>query len=372
MTDPGALLTQLAGAAGANLRVERADGSLLWQGAAGPAMPGGAAMTPESPFHTASIAKTFTATLILQLAEEGRFGTTGLDTSFAAIAPFEPAIAARLAPAATTLRHLLSHTSGLRDGFEDSAEEVGGRNGPASDSLMQHMIAGDPSRDWTPWNPASPDDREAGVLNWFLASGIAAAPLSLPGARFHYSDTGYMLLALIAEAVAGADYPSLVRTRILRPLGLENQIYMPWREPRPVAMTYPDADVWMGEMPLIASGGNLSFDYGGGGLVATPSALIAFLRALLAGRLFRSPDTLAAMAHLHAPPGLALPRSGVGLGLFETRLGRFRFMGHSGAWSGRMLFAPDEGLFLAGSLNRTDAPTDWHAEMLQSILETHR
>ena len=131
MTKPAALLAQLAGPAGGSLRVERADGSLLWEGAAGAAMPGGPPMTPETPFHTASIAKTFTATLVLQLAEEGSFGAAGLDTSFAAVAPFEPAIAARLVPAGTTLRHLLSHTSGLRDSFEDSAAEIGGRNGPA-------------------------------------------------------------------------------------------------------------------------------------------------------------------------------------------------------------------------------------------------
>lgn len=371
MTRAAALLTHLAGTAAASLRIERADGSLLWQGAAGAAVPGGPSMTAETPFHTASIAKTFTATLILQLAEQGCFGARGLDTPFAEVAPFEPAVARRLAPAGATLRHLLSHTAGLRDAFEDGPEHVGGPQGPAPGSLMQHMMAGDPSRGWEPWNPAKADDREAGVLNWFLASGTAGAHLSEPGARFHYSDTGYMLLALVAEAAADADYPSLVRSRILRPLGLEDQIYMPWREPRPAAMRHPEADVWMGEAPLLASGANLSFDYGGGGLVATPSALTAFLRALLAGRLFGHMETLAAMLRLQAPPGLVPPRLGVGLGLFETRLGRFRFLGHSGAWSGRMLFAPDEGLFLAGSLNRTGAPVGWHAELLQSVLETH-
>ncbi len=370
MTDPAALLASLAGTAGASLRVERADGSLLWEGAAGPATPGGPAMTPGTPFHVASIGKTFTATLILQLAEEGAFGPDGIDTPFAAVAPFEPVIAARLVQPGTTLRHLLSHTAGLRDTFEDDAHALGGPGGPAPGSLMAHMMGADPTRGWEPWDPARPEDREAGVINWFLATGTAAAPLSPPGERFHYSDTGYMLLALLAEPVSQSDYPALVRTRILEPLGLEAAIYMPWREPRPAGMAKPDAEVWLGPMPVLASGGNLSFDYGGGGLVATPAALNAFLRALLAGGLFRYPETLAAMTGLKAADGLAPPRRAVGLGLFETGLSRFRFIGHSGAWSGRMLFEPDRGLFLSGSLNQAGAPTGWHADMLQSILET--
>lgn len=370
MSDPVALLAGLAGPAGASLRMERADGSLVWEGAAGPASPGGPAMTADTPFHVASIGKTFTATLILQLAEEGAFGTGGVDTPFADVAPFEPAIATRLVQPGTTLRHLLSHTAGLRDTFEDGPDTLGGPEGPAAGSLMAHMMGSDPTRGWEPWDPARPDHAEAGVINWFLATGTAAAPLSRPGARFHYSDTGYMLLALLAEAVAGTDYPALVRSRILAPIRLEDAIYMPWREPRPTALAEQDAEVWLGPMPVLASGGNLSFDYGGGGLVATPAALIAFLRAVLAGRLFRRPDTLAAMTSLQAVDGLAAPRRAVGLGLFETGLGRFRFIGHSGAWSGRMLFEPDLGLFLSGTLNQAGAPTGWHADMLQSVLET--
>jgi D-alanyl-D-alanine carboxypeptidase len=370
MTDPATLLASLAGPAGASLRVERRDGSLLWEGAAGAATPAGAAMSADTPFHVASIGKTFTATLILQLAEEGAFGAAGIDRPFAEVAPFAPAIAARLVQPGTALRHLLLHTAGLRDAFEDGPDALAGPQGPAHGSLMAHMTGTDPTRGWEPWDPSRPDDREAGVLNWFLATGTAAAPLSLPGVRFHYSDTGFMLLALLAEAVAGTDYPALVRSRILAPLGLAEAIYMPWREARPAAMTLADAEVWMGPMPVLASGGNLSFDYGGGGQVATPAALIYFLRALLAGRLFRRPETLAAMTALQAVDGLVAPRRAVGLGLFETGFGRFRFIGHSGAWSGRMLFEPDLGLFLSGTLNQAGAPTGWHADMLQSVLET--
>lgn len=370
MIDPATLLASLAGPAGASFRVESADGALLWEGAAGTATPGGPPMTPATPFHVASIGKTFTATLILQLAEEGDFGPGGIDTRYAEIAPFAPAIAARLVQPETTLRHLLSHMAGMRDAFEDDAHALGGPDGPAAGSLMAFMMASDPSRRWEPWDAERADDREAGVINWFIASGTAAAPLSPPGARFHYSDTGYMLLALLAEAVTGTAYPALVRSRILAPLGLETAVYMPWREFRPTALTAPDAEVWLGPTPLLAAGGNLSFDYGGGGQVATPAALNAFLRALLGGALFRQPETLAEMTALQAAEGLAAPRRGVGLGLFETGIGGFRFLGHSGAWSGRMLFEPDHGLFLSGTLNQAGAPVGWHADMLHSVLET--
>lgn len=370
MTDPQALLEELAGPAGAGLRVERADGSLLWEGACGLAGPDGPAMTAATPFHLASIAKTFTATLVLQLLGEGAFGGAGLDTPFVGLPPFARHLGDRLAPAGTTLRHLLTHTAGLRDTMEDGPAALGGPEGPAPGSLLAHVIGANPGQGWEPWDPARPDDPLAGVINWYLATGTAAAPLSAPGERFRYSDTGYVLLALVAEAAAGKSYPALVRERILDPLGLGEAVYMPWREPRPDGLPSPDAEVWMGPVPVLASGGNLSFDYGGGGLVARPDALIAFLRALLAGQLFATSEPLAAMTAWQAYEGLAAPRRAVGLGLFETGFGDLRFIGHSGAWSGRMLYAPDHRLFLAGSLNRAGAPNDWHARILRAILET--
>ena len=55
------------------VRIEAEDGRLIFEGAAGVARPDtGAAMSPSTPIHIASVAKTFTATLVLQLAEEGR------------------------------------------------------------------------------------------------------------------------------------------------------------------------------------------------------------------------------------------------------------------------------------------------------------
>jgi hypothetical protein len=78
------------------------------------------------------------------------------------------------------------------------------------------------------------------------------------------------------------------------------------------------------------------------------------------------------MTAMQAPLGLVPPRKGVGLGLVQTGFDRFAFVGHSGAWSGRLFHEPGHDLFLAGTLNQAGAPSGWHADMLQSVLETLR
>jgi len=90
-----------------------------------------APMTPTHQFHIASITKTITATLILQLWEKGAFGSKGLDVSLGELSVFTPEILNRLHNknnvaygADITLRQLLTHTSGLKDPFSDDANGI--------------------------------------------------------------------------------------------------------------------------------------------------------------------------------------------------------------------------------------------------------
>jgi D-alanyl-D-alanine carboxypeptidase len=351
---------------GAVVRVEDAEGAPLLVAAAGEARPG-IAMTAAHGFHIASVTKTMTAAVVLQLAEEGALGPRGIDAAYGDFGVFAPEIMARLHRSGgeslahrITLRHLLTHTSGLRDAMEDDAATLGG---PAPDSLIGRILApgGDRRRAWKPWDPERPLDPEAGVINLFLANGTADAPLAAPGEGFHYSDTGFMLLALLIEKLTGCTLGDAYRERLFAPLGLADT-YLAYRNDPPGLGPHrePEAEVWMGPMPVLGSGASLSFDWGGGGVVSSAASLNRFLRGLLGGALFRDHRTLAAMLDWQTPPGLAAPRTGVGLGIFRTEDAGLELIGHSGASGAKMFHAPRHGFFIAGTINQMAGPGTWH------------
>lgn len=363
-----------ASARSAVVRIERTNGHLIFERAVGQSRPDTRApMTATTPFHHASIGKVFTATLILQLAEAGAFGSKGVDARFSELGVLDPAAQARLlrvegrdVSADITLRHLLTHTSGMRDAIIDDADKLGG---PAPRSLLGSLMLpnSDTGKRWIAWDRRRPADASAGVLNLYLASGMGLAGLASPGARFHYSDTGFVLLALAAERFGGAAYDKLIHDRISRPLGLVST-YVAYRDDPPgLGVTRaPEAEVWFGPRPLLSSGFSLSFDWGGGGTVSPAKDLTRLWRGLARGALFRKTETLAAMTNWATPPGLAAPRTGVGLGLFRAAVGGVEVWGHSGAWGARMWGSRELGLVLAGTVNQVLADGPWQYPFFQA------
>lgn len=135
--------------------------------------------TPETNFRLASVSKQFTATAILLLAQDGRLG---LDDPLRRWLPSLPAAADRI-----TLRHVLTHTSGLID--------------------YEALMAPD----------ATEQVLDADVLRLLeLENRLYFAP----GSSWRYSNSGYALLALIVERASGQRYPDFLRTRIFEPLGM--------------------------------------------------------------------------------------------------------------------------------------------------------
>ena len=136
--------------------------------------------TPETRHRIGSLAKAFTAAIILQLVDEGRLD---LDAPIADSLPaFRADHAARI-----TLHHLLSHTSG-----------VGGTSPDRNDRERQR--------------PYTPDE----VVQLANVSGL----LHEPGWRYRYSNIGYNLLAAIIEQTEGKPFDAVLRERILDPLGM--------------------------------------------------------------------------------------------------------------------------------------------------------
>jgi D-alanyl-D-alanine carboxypeptidase len=140
-------------------------------------------VTPDTAFAYASVSKTFTSALILQLVGEGRLALT--DRAADRLPRLRLAIDRRI-----TIAMLLDHTSGLADFFLN----------PKIDGPLQRR----PADAWT----------VARTL------GYVGKPLSAPGKAWHYSNTNYVLLGLIAERVTGQPLAEAIRTRLLDPTGL--------------------------------------------------------------------------------------------------------------------------------------------------------
>ena len=131
-----------------------------------------------------SITKTFVSTVTLQLVGEGRLR---LDDTVARWLP-----GAVPGGAAITIRELLNHTSGLFN-YTDDEQSV-------------NAYLANPTRAWTPQE--------------LLAVATAHPPLFPPGTSWSYSNTNYIVLGLVLQAVTGRDIATLVRERIVQPLHL--------------------------------------------------------------------------------------------------------------------------------------------------------
>jgi CubicO group peptidase (beta-lactamase class C family) len=132
-------------------------------------------------FELASISKTFTSMAILLLEKEGKLSVDDSVSRYLSV-PY-PGI---------TIRHLLNHTSGL----------------PDYQAVMdQH---------WDKSKVAGNDDIIA-YLNRY-----APPVLFAPGARYEYSNTGYVLLGSIVEKASGMDFTAFCREKIFRPLQMGN------------------------------------------------------------------------------------------------------------------------------------------------------
>jgi CubicO group peptidase (beta-lactamase class C family) len=141
------------------------------------------AATPATNYRLASMTKQFTAAAILLLAEDG---VLSIDDTARRWLPALPRSAG-----AVCVRHLLAHTSGLVD-FED-------------------LIA----------QGACAQFHDADVLALLAAQDRCYFP---PGTRFRYSNSGYVLLALIVARASGAGFPAFLRRRIFEPLGMRGTV----------------------------------------------------------------------------------------------------------------------------------------------------
>lgn len=242
------------------------DGEVIFRGGFGEAdMSWEVPNETDTRFRIASVTKQFTAALILSLVQSGDLE---LDAPIVEYLPdYPPAQGARV-----TVHHLLSHTSGI----------------PSYTSLPGFMSEN--IRD-----PYEPDS----LLALFAEMDL----LFDPGTRWAYSNSGYILLGAIVEAVTGRPYAEAFRERILEPAGLEDTGYDDYGQILERRATgYVRTPAGYERAPYL----DTSVPYAAGMLYSTVGDLYAWDQLLYSNALLRdSTRELAFAPHASLPPELA-------------------------------------------------------------------
>lgn len=167
------------------------DGHILFERGFGVRKIGSGALdTPGTDFRLASLTKQFTAMAVMFLVRDGKLR---YDTALTEIFPEFPAYGKTI-----TVRHLLTHTSGLPD-YEDLMDRVGEANGKRWSAERQIR-----------------DQEVLGLLEKEARGKFA------PGTNWAYSNSGYVVLGLMVAKISGVSYPEFLERRIFTPLHMEN------------------------------------------------------------------------------------------------------------------------------------------------------
>jgi len=266
-------------------------------------------VTTDSVFQVGSITKLWTATMIMQLVDEGLLS---LDTTVSGVLP-----GTRLGTAdvgdQVTVRHLLTHTSGIDgDVFTDT--------GRGDDCV----------------------ERYVGLL--------AEVPsVFTPGATYSYCNSGYVLLGRIIEVIDGRSWDESLRERLTGPLAATQTVTLPEEAIlRRAAVGHQrrgtPVHVW-----------GLPRSIGPAGLItATPGDLLTFARLHLDGgitadgkRLLSEAAVTAMRSACVAIPEFSAPGSAIGLGWRLSRWGNRTIVGHDGDTIGQSAYLridPEAGI----------------------------
>ncbi len=207
----------------------------------------GVMVTLADQYHLGSLSKSFTATVMARLVEQGRLRW---DTTLGQVLTDVPMLEVYKA---VTLEMLLSHTAGFPANVQDQAVY-----------------------DWA----LEPDKARA----QYLVSALSAQPDFPPGRTVAYSNVGYVIASLMAERITKQPWDALVRQVILQPLGMNcgfGVVFAPMTNPHPHRLLFGRA------LPLLpkAGNGNSPVLNGADNLRCSVGDLGVYLGAHLSGEL---------------------------------------------------------------------------------------
>lgn len=310
-----------------------------FEGASGLAnLTDGSSMPPEGAFRIGSITKMFTAVVIVQLAEDG---VLSLDDP---LALWLPEVAEQLPYGdQITLRHLLTHTSGLFNVVEHEAYYA---------DIFAEMVVDEATGSVT-LDCVQRDPHDT------LARYVYGKEAQFePGAQWRYSNTNYTLLGMVIEAAAEMPLAEAYRTHIYAPLGMTSTFLDCYEEPViDIVHGYTGAGDEMADVTELHE----SIGWSAGGLVSTAPDLIAFARGLFGGALFDDPASLVAMT-------TPAPGSSYGLGVMLQG----GYVGHAGGIAGFrsvLNYAPEFDTVVVILYNHdAAAPEQSQADMMNPVL----
>ena len=272
----------------------------------------GQPMSEKEPIRVASVSKIYTAVVIHALVDQGLID---LDVALADVLP-ESVLKGVPNAKAATLRQLLYHTSGIPDYYD----------------LRSYVL-----EDW----------REPISLERMLPHVRRMKATGAPGEAYAYSNTGYLYLGAVAEAVSGKSLRTLIEEVIIKPLGFEDTYYN-------VRQT-SDQDIHgYGTYLRPWKDATIYWEHSGpdSGIMARASEVALFLEALTFEGGALNADIGAAMLETLIDRA---PRREQGLGI-ETIVSRSgeRMLGHSGSAFGYKTLAyalPHRNLIFVAHLN---------------------
>lgn len=327
------------------LGVNKSGDGFAWSGAAGSTRKnGGEVMTAATPYFVASVTKTFTAAATLLLEERGRLTLEDPLDRYLPVALLDGLhrFRGRELTGALTIAHLLSHTSGLPDYFQQ--RPAGGQ------SVFDRILAGEDPH----W-----DAEEAVRIAKALPPRFTPQPLRerVDGRlKAFYSDTNYQVLGRVLESAAGLPLHEVYQELIFSPLGLADTYLHGHGGDRLEA----PATIHHRRIPLQLDRAMRSF-WADGGIVSTLADQLRFVEALFEAGLFQRAETLHRMQRWNR---IFFPfRYGYGLMRLEVPGLPWPFprapvlIGHSGA-SGSFLFRSERtGIYVAGTLDQIASPS---------------
>ena len=294
---------------------------------------GNAAIDPDNYFRIGSITKTFTASLIWMLIEEGRispddclpdFQLDNIDTNRILHSKF------------ITVRQLLNMTSGLYNYSEN--EEI--------QTLFNH-----PEKSYTPQE--------------LIQMAYDKSPTDFPGQSYYYNNTSYVLLGLIIEKITGKKIEDYQKEKILAPYSLNNTFYPESSElPEPFTCGY-----------IHYNGKNIDFTvqdpswaWSAGAMVSTLSDMEKWSLILAGGKFLQQETIKERNKWIEAIHGIDTVYYGGGI---------FKFMdyyGHSGDIPGYMsiiMSNPDNKRTIVISMNNNNASIITVFKNVLTLIERH-
>ncbi|MDH6130770.1 D-alanyl-D-alanine carboxypeptidase [Kitasatospora sp. MAA4] len=268
----------------------------------------GAPMTDNLNMRIGSETKTFTATAVLELVDDGLVGLDDPISKYIDGVPNGDCI---------KLRDLLDMRSGL---FSYSADDD-----------FVHALLSDPNHVFTPQE--------------LLAYGYKHDNVFEPGTQFQYSNSNYILLGLVIEKMTGRSVRDVIHQRVTEPSHLERTIFPVGPElPRPYAHGYTNQTL-SGQIED-STHWNPSWAWSAGAMISDLHDLKHWAKDLATGTLL-SPATQAERLNV-LPTGI--PGAGYGLGIFNIQ----GWIGHNGSLPGYeslTIYLPEEHATVVALLN---------------------